>query len=63
MKTGIYSENYNEKKNGYTREPLSIKDILLWFTITAAALCLAGTSQAGSVTKETQSGSTVTANK
>lgn len=63
MKTGINHESYNEKKNGYTREPLSIKDILLWFTITAAALCLAGTSQAGSVTTEQQGGSAVTANK
>lgn len=63
MKTSINHEYNTDKKNGYVREPLSIKEIILWFTITAAALCLASTSQAGSVSADEQGGSTITANK
>ncbi len=47
MKTSINQGNEAERQNGYTPERLSVKDALIWFIITVAALCLAGTSNAG----------------
>ena len=46
MKTNINHSSKNADHNGYRSESLSVKDALIWFTITVVALCIAGTSQA-----------------
>ncbi|MES2847530.1 MAG: hypothetical protein V4685_00620 [Bacteroidota bacterium] len=48
MKTNINQESKSAKHNGYANESLSVKDAFIWFVITVAALCIAGTSQAQS---------------
>lgn len=45
MKTSIQNnDRYNSE--GHPKATLSVKDAILWFVITVAALCLAGTSKA-----------------
>jgi hypothetical protein len=46
MKTNINHESESAKHNGYANESLSVRDAFIWFVITVAALCIAGTSQA-----------------
>lgn len=46
MKTNITRGSKSAGHNDYTHETLSVKDAVIWFAITVAALCVAGTSQA-----------------
>ena len=47
MKTSINNGSKDAKHNSYTNESLSVKDAVIWFVITVVALCIAGTSHAG----------------
>ena len=47
MKTNIDNGGKIARQDGYRHESLSVKEAIVWFIITVAALCIAGTSQAG----------------
>jgi hypothetical protein len=49
MKTNIEQGGKSARHNGYRNESLSVKDAIIWFVITVAALCMAGTSHAQKV--------------